>query len=301
MSGSVTLAAGDCEAVVEPGYGGRITAFRQGGVDLLVPIAKGPRDLAVSLPGGCYPLVPWSNRIRDGRLTAGDRVLELPSSEDGKNHAIHGHGLRRAWTVRDNAAASIAMTYTQAADAEGWPWAYTAEQRVTLTLAGLEITLSVTNSGEPFMSVGAMPVGLGLHPYLPRDDDTRITFAAETAWPPVEAEKFPTSAAPLPAHLNARGGIPVPLGLDQGSGGWGGVARVDWPSRGRALAITADPVLSHLIVYTPPDQPFFCVEPVSHAIDAANLSARGVQGTGHRLLASGESLCATVRYGIEVL
>ncbi|NQW11096.1 MAG: aldose 1-epimerase [Alphaproteobacteria bacterium] len=296
MGGPITLVAGACEAVVEPGYGGRITAFRHGGVDLFVPIADGSRDLGVSLSGGCFPLVPWSNRLRDGALSAGDRTIRLPATEDGRPHAIHGHGWRRCWTVLDRGEGYLAMAFAHPAGEEGWPWTYAAEQRVTLSPDGLAIALSVTNRGDT-----PMPVGLGLHPYLPRAADTWITFEAATAWPPVEAAIFPTGAAPLPAGLDARDGIPLPLGLDQGFGGWGGVARVDWPDRGRALTVTADPALRHLIVYTPPDRPFFCVEPVSHAIDAANLAARGVSGTGHRTLAAGETLAVTARYKVEVL
>lgn len=296
MTVPITLAAGDCETTVEPDFGGRITALRHGGVDLFVPIAEGPRDLAVSPSGGCYPLVPWSNRIRDGRLMVADRVLRLPATEGGKPHAIHGHGLRREWTVVDNTAAQVSMTYAHTSDVENWPWSYQAEQIITQKPDGLSLTLSVTNHGE-----APMPVGLGLHPYLPRDDDTRITFAAATAWPSVEAEKFPTGSQPLPTALDARDGIPVPLGLDQGFGGWAGSARIDWPERGRTLTIAANPAFGHLIVYTPPDQLFFCVEPVSHAIDAANLSARGVEDTGHRVLAPGETFIAGVRFKIAVI
>ena len=40
--------------------------------------------------------------------------------------------------------------------------------------------------------------------------------------------------------------------------------------------------------FTPSDQGFFCVEPVSHAVDGFNLAARGVAGTGRRDLAPGK-------------
>ncbi|HEY9567419.1 MAG TPA: hypothetical protein VIR38_04970, partial [Thalassobaculum sp.] len=64
MTQRFILSAGDLEAVVEPTFGGRITAFRRQGVDLFTPIAEGPRDPARAAGGGCFPLVPWTNRIR---------------------------------------------------------------------------------------------------------------------------------------------------------------------------------------------------------------------------------------------
>jgi len=54
--------------------------------------------------------------------------------------------------------------------------------------------------------------------------------------------------------------------------------------------------LDHLIVYTPPAAPYFCVEPVSHLPDAANW--RDPYPNGWRTVEPGESLCATI--GISV-
>ncbi len=58
----------------------------------------------------------------------------------------------------------------------------------------------------------------------------------------------------------------------------------------------ADPQLRFLVVYTPPGEPFFCVEPVSNCTDAFNLHAEGRDDTGTRILQPGDSLAATVRF-----
>jgi len=39
-------------------------------------------------------------------------------------------------------------------------------------------------------------------------------------------------------------------------------------------------VFGHLVVYTPADEGFFCVEPVSNITDAFNMLARGETGHG---------------------
>ncbi len=50
------------------------------------------------------------------------------------------------------------------------------------------------------------------------------------------------------------------------------------------------PVWQHLVVYRPDNLAYLCLEPVSHVADGFNQAARGVQDTGTRWLAPGESL-----------
>lgn len=289
------LTAGHLEAIVEPEFGGRITAFRRDGVDLFTPIPEGPRDPANAGGGGCFPLVPWSNRVRDGRMAVGGRTLALTATERGSSNAIHGHGRRQPWAVTaDGGPTSVRMSYEHPAVREGWPFAYLADQTVSLGDDALSVTLSVENRSKT-----EMPVGLGLHPYLPRTPEMGLWFAATSAWPPVDG-KLPRGPQPVPADLDFTDPQPVVLGLDQGFGGWDGDAHAIWPERGLGLSIHGGAALSHLIVFTPPDQDFICVEPVTHCIDATNLAARGVSGTGDRTLAPAERLVVTVRFRVEV-
>jgi aldose 1-epimerase len=64
--------------------------------------------------------------------------------------------------------------------------------------------------------------------------------------------------------------------------------------------MTAEPPLDFLTVFTPPDLPFFCVEPVSHATDAINLTAPAAD-VGQRRLESGGTLRAIVTLTPEVV
>ena len=44
-----------------------------------------------------------------------------------------------------------------------------------------------------------------------------------------------------------------------------------WPDEGLSLEIDGSEGLSHVILFTPDGKSFFCVEPVTHCIDAINL------------------------------
>jgi aldose 1-epimerase len=50
----------------------------------------------------------------------------------------------------------------------------------------------------------------------------------------------------------------------------------------------------HLVIYVPPGQDFFCIEPVSHVNDGFNLLDRGVEDTGVHVLTPGQTLAGTI-------
>ncbi len=52
--------------------------------------------------------------------------------------------------------------------------------------------------------------------------------------------------------------------------------------------------LECLVIYSPPGQPFFCAEPVSHTTDAINLAAAGRTDTGLLVLEPGQTVRAAV-------
>jgi len=60
------------------------------------------------------------------------------------------------------------------------------------------------------------------------------------------------------------------------------------------LRLDASEPLRTLVVYTPPGQPFFCAEPVSHITDAFNRAAAGQADTGMLSLEPGETVRATL-------
>ena len=75
-------------------------------------------------------------------------------------------------------------------------------------------------------------------------------------------------------------------------------AELHWPELDLTLVIEAGPIFRHLVIYVPPGQDFFCIEPVSHVNDGFNMLERGVEGTGVRVLAPGQTLAGTIRLRI---
>jgi aldose 1-epimerase len=100
---------------------------------------------------------------------------------------------------------------------------------------------------------------------------------------------------PPPPDRDPTSGLAVNrIALDNAFVGWDGQAVVAWPERHARLRLATRGPLGTLVVYTPPAQPFFCAEPVSHITDAFNLAAAGRTDTGMLTLGPGESACATL-------
>ena len=286
------LANGSFELKLCPSLGGAIVGFRwrrPGGADfeLLRPMDDSALATGDVGESSCFPLTPFSNRLRAGRFTFGDTVVTMPRNVQGEPHVEHGHGWQRPWTVDDATADGATLLYTHAGD--DWPYPYKMRQAFRLFPDQLEIVLSTRNTGDV-----AMPYGFGLHPYFPRTPQTTLAAQVSGMWE-TDDEVMPTrllSAAEAP-KLDT--GLAVDRhALDNCFTGWNGRAEIRWPEHSAALSMTAGGPLTFLVVYSPAGAPYFCAEPVSNATDAFNLTAAGRTDTGMIVLEAGATITASV-------
>jgi aldose 1-epimerase len=240
-----------------------------------------------------FPLVPYSNRIRDGRFRFRGIDVAQPLNRPPERHSIHGHGWQANWAPVEVGASEARLEYRHAAGA--WPWAYRAIQRFTLTSASLTVELALSNESD-----AAMPAGLGWHPYFPRTARTTLTAVVDAMWQ-TDDQMLPSALAPPPAGADLTRGLAADaVALDNVFVGWRRRAAIDWPERSARVIMTADAPLDCLVVYTPPARPFLCAEPVSHVTDAFNLAESGRTDTGMRILEPGETLSVAVTLRPEI-
>jgi aldose 1-epimerase len=289
----LTLHAGESSLVLAPELGGAIVGWMFGAVPLLR--RPQPDDI---MPGnvrglGCFPLIPFSNRIaqRRFRWNGSDHVLEHNFGDHP--HCIHGIGWQSPWDVAAVSAtfASLTLRHDAAgAQAHRWPFAFAAEQRFTLSRNALHVALALTNRHQR-----AAPAGLGLHPYFPRADAADLRFGAAAVWLN-GTDMLPARRIAVPPEWDHTSGQRIGgASLDNCFAGWDGRAHIAWASGGPGLTIEADGPFRHLIVYTPPGHDFFCVEPVSHVTDAIN-RMDAVPNHGMQILAPGETLRGEVTF-----
>jgi aldose 1-epimerase len=294
----VTLTSGPASCRIAPRAGGAIAGFwwEEGGtrIDWLRPATPAALARGDAREMACFPLVPYGNRIRDGRfLFCGRQIVESPAAPDTR-HAMHGHGWRQDWTVVERGEDRLVLEYEHAPGA--WPWSYRARQSFALTPEALSVALEIEN-----LSDDLMPAGLGFHPYFPRTPRATVSASTSGVWL-TDAEVLPTEKTAIPPGWDLAAGRRIAeLELDNVFTGWTGSAQVAWPERGARLEMAASqPILSFLLVYTPRQGDFFCVEPASHCTDAINLAREGVAETGLRVLAPGACRSASVRFRPEL-
>jgi len=113
-------------------------------------------------------LMPWPNRIRDGRYQFEGVSLQLPLSEPARHNASHGLARWAAWHVVSHEASRIELGLRLVAQS-GYPWVLDLGVVYQVDEGGLRVTQSATNRSD-----SNAPYASGAHPYLTLDTGSTI-------------------------------------------------------------------------------------------------------------------------------
>lgn len=216
-----------------------------------------PRRLA------CYPLVPWSNRIGSGGFDCPGGWLALAANTGHEPLPIHGSAWQQSWKVVASATGSAVLELRSQQ-----PFPYRASLQVTLAGGHLRLRLDVTHLGEQ-----AVWYGLGLHPYLPRNEHTQLQAVASHVWL-CGPDKLSTHSVDIPSQWNFDELCALPSAtLDNAFGAWPGTARIVQQDGHYQLVCQARGA-DYYLLYCPQGQNFFCFEPVTHPVNAHHLPSR---------------------------
>ena len=139
-------------------------------------------------------LIPWPNRIRDGRYTFNGVTQQLALTEPARHNASHGLARYVPWVLvehQDDTVVNRVRIHPQ----PGWPG--TLEATITHSVGddGLTITVEATNVGND-----ELPFGYGAHPYLTVGessvDEVALTVPADS-YLEVDDRLLPAQVAPV--------------------------------------------------------------------------------------------------------
>lgn len=286
----LTLVAGALELELSPSIGGSIRNFWS--------VADGHRtavlreshsDDSTVLDHGCFPLVPYVNRIRGGTFQFRGETIRLAPNMAGDPSPLHGQGWLGAWSVESAGTSDAELLFRHAAGE--WPWAYEALQTFALDPRGLSVRLQCRNASDR-----PMPCGLGQHPYFPCDGGTRLDTEVTSVWE-IDAHVLPTRQVPAEGRFDLRHRAVCGQGLDHGFGGWGGEARISEEGGDKRISVSS-PQAKFFQLYSPETGGLFVAEPVTHANAALNEPEDRWAELGMRVLEPGESMALDMR--IEV-
>ena len=186
----VKISCGDQRATIVE-VGGGIRTYEVGDRAVLDPY---PVD-AMCDGGHGSPLIPWPNRLEDGRYSFDGTDYQLPLTEPDKHNAIHGLLRWQPWRVLAQTASSVRMG-VRLFPMTGYPFHLEVEVDYVLDAGGLRVTTTATNTGTR-----RCPYGAGQHPYLSPGqglvDDCTLQLRAATRILTDETRRLPIGTEPV--------------------------------------------------------------------------------------------------------
>lgn len=232
-----TLVAGDYRATVFSS-GAALGRLIWRGHDIVVPVTAS--EIPIAYEG--KTLVPWPNRIADGRYSFRDRTHELPINEHSTNSALHGFGCWVNWEAVELTSCE-ARFRLHCLPRYGYPFHLITEVTYRLTAdRGLSTEITSTNIGA-----SPAPYGASSHPYLTCGlapvDECILTVPAGRVMT-VDDRLLPMGTVPVgEVDLDFRGSRAV--GTLQVDHAFGGLPHDEWevvlrhPGSGLSARVTA--------------------------------------------------------------
>jgi aldose 1-epimerase len=236
-----TIRSGDLEAVVVE-VGGGLRTFTDAGRDVLWGYGEQQECHA----GRGQLLMPWPNRIADGRYDRDGKTRQLALSEPARHNAIHGLVRWATWSVIEHGEDHLTVGY-RLHPQQGWSWTLDLRVAYRLDAEGLTVRPHARNVGT-----GDAPFGFGVHPYVTageaRVDELELTVPAASSLQVDTERLLPVGTQPVDGgpHDWRDGGLLGGAELDTAftdvipyaDGRWR--VRLRHPGTGRAVTVWAD-------------------------------------------------------------
>lgn len=233
-----TIRHEDQEVVVVE-VGGGLRSYTAAGRPVLYGYDAGQQCAA----GRGQLLMPWPNRVADGRYSFGGDTFQLALSEPERHNAIHGLVRWALWSVDRQDGSSLSVS-ARLRPQQGWAWALDLAVEYRLDADGLRVTPSARNVGD-----GAAPFGFGMHPYLTTGEsrvDALVMRLPASRVIDVDDRLLPTAESEVRGDRDYREARPIggaaldtaftDLSADEGGLWW---VRLHDPGSGRGTALWA--------------------------------------------------------------
>jgi aldose 1-epimerase len=255
----------------------------------------------MSSSGRGQVLIPWPNRIQDGRYSFDGQDHQLPLDDVEEQDAIHGLVRWGSWIAGDRAENRVVMEHALHPQ-PGYPFSLALSVEYLLSDEGLLVRTTATNRGPR-----PCPYGSGNHPYLmasgPRVDSLTLRVPGNTL---LRSDERGIPVDRLPAEgtdydfrqPRVIGSTVLDHAFTDLARGEDGRARVELraPDRGEGITLWADEAYPYLMVFT--GDPLPDVNRHSLAVEPMTCPPNAFRsGEGLIRLEPGQSLTGT--WGID--
>ena len=124
------------------------------------PVVEGFPVESMADGGRGQPLLPWPNRLADGRYEFDGKTHQLPIDEIARNNASHGLTRWLNWTLVSQSTDRVRVEQVLH-PRPGYPFTLHLQLEYSLSESGLTVRTFACNVGG-----GPLPFGAGQHPYF---------------------------------------------------------------------------------------------------------------------------------------
>ena len=179
--------------------GGGLRTYTVDGVDVVAGYAADE----VCRSGRGQVLVPWPNRVRDGRYSFGGTDQQLAITEVALSNSNHGLVRWARWELDRHAEDWSSLTVrTRLHPQPGWDGVLDVSVDYSLDAGGLRVAAHATNVGAT-----STPFGYGAHPYIALGEtplaEVVLTVPAEREVL-VDDQMIPTGTVPVRPEMDFR-------------------------------------------------------------------------------------------------
>ncbi|MBN2008531.1 hypothetical protein JW960_04200 [candidate division KSB1 bacterium] len=245
-------------------------------------------------------LVPFPNRIKDGKYVFEGTEYHLPLNFAAEGHAIHGLVYNKPYEIVNEKSsetqAVIELAYDYLGDVDGFPFPFRMDMSYILSAEhGLVCETNIANTGKK-----NMPIGDGWHPYFKTDKKVgrlmlKLPACKRTL---IDDRMIPTGETEPYSDFNELrliGDTKFDTGFQLIGQESVAVTEIYDPELDLKISVTQDigpGKYNFLQVYIPPPRTSIAIEPMTCNIDALN------NKLGLITLKPGESFIG--RYGVRV-
>ena len=222
-------------------------------------------------------LIPFPNRIRDGKYRFDGKSYKLPINFRSQKHAIHGLLYNQKFTVKDRtvskSSASITLEHLYLGGTGGYPFRFKVQIKYTLSRDGFECSTSIKNEHST-----RIPIGDGWHPYFRVKGELTdmLLRIPSTQQVEVDSRTIPTGELkPFEkfSSLSKIGEEKIDAGFQLRKGK--GLAKTELLDQEHDLNVTVwqetgEMKYNYLQVFIPPSRKSIAIEPMTCNIDAFN-------------------------------